>query len=59
MLRIRAGSTPQTCRRGHHVLLTANLRHQTPTRQDMAIMRAAVQIDGMLPPSATYSLAVR
>jgi RimJ/RimL family protein N-acetyltransferase len=41
MLRIRAGSTPQTCRRGHHVLLTANLRLQTPTRQDMAIMSAA------------------
>ena len=41
MLRARTGSAPQTCRRGYHVLLTAQLRLQTPTRRDLAIMRAA------------------
>jgi RimJ/RimL family protein N-acetyltransferase len=41
MLRMRARSTPDTCRRGHHVVLTTSLRLQTPTRRDVAIMCAA------------------
>lgn len=41
MLRARARPAPQTCRRGYHVLLTANLRLQTPTARDRAIMCAA------------------
>jgi RimJ/RimL family protein N-acetyltransferase len=41
MPRRRARSAPQTCRRGHHVLVSAKLRLQTPTRRDMTIMRAA------------------
>ena len=41
MLRARARPMPQTCRPGYHVLLTANLRLQTPTERDLPIIRAA------------------
>jgi len=41
MHQMRAGPAPQACRRDHHVLLVANLRLQTPTHRDVAIMRAA------------------
>lgn len=41
MLRERARSASQTCRRGRHVLLTDHLRLQTATDRDQLIMRAA------------------
>jgi len=40
MRRARARPAPQTCRLGHHILLTANLRLHTPTRRDQAIILA-------------------
>jgi RimJ/RimL family protein N-acetyltransferase len=40
MLRARTRSASQTCRRGHHVLLTAHLRLQTPSPDDVPILCA-------------------
>ena len=40
MLRARTRSASQACRRGHHVLLTAHLRLQTPTTGDVPILCA-------------------